>query len=218
MMTAKHWVAAGSSAAVLAGGLFMGAPAAHADTCAPAGAQGGLIAAADNVHDAGVHFNSLVTDPETLAELEDAQVALESAIVHDDTKGGAEAAWNTILGLQESYAMSTEDAAVDAAWASASVAALEFRAAALASGVHMEDGAWLVAAFEENCGPLITGIGGDWGTGAGTGHESASGVNQGWNMQTGEESQLDTGLLAGLLAAGAALAGAVAFRMRCTRT
>lgn len=215
MMTAKHRVAAGSSAAVLAGGLFMGAPAAHADTCAPAGAQGGLIAAADNVHDAGVHFNSLVTDPATLAELEDAQVALENSMLYDDTKGGAEAAWNTILGLQQSYATSTEDAAVDAAWASTSAAAAEFQAAALASGVHMEDGDWLVAAFESSCGPLMTSTGADWGTG--TGHESASEVNHGINMQTAEESRLDTGLLAGLLAAGTAVAGAVAFRMRRTR-
>lgn len=217
MTAGKKWVTAASSAAVLAGGLFLGAPAAHADTCAPAGtAQTELIAAADTVHDAGVHFNSLVTDPATLTELENAQVALESAILYDDTKGGAEAAWNTVLGLQQSYAQTAGSAEVTAAWEASSAAAADFQAAVLNSGVHMEDGQWLVAMFESSCGPLITGTGAGTGTGtdAGSSTGPASGMNPGWNVQTAEEGQLDSGLLAGLLAAGVAVTGAVAFRLR----
>ncbi|GAA1774330.1 hypothetical protein [Kocuria aegyptia] len=228
MTAVKKWVAAGSSAAVLAGGLFLGAPAAHADTCvAPAASTAvtNLVTAADHLYDAGTHFNSLVTDQAVLSQLQTQQAVLEDAIVNDDTIDRAQAAWNEILRLQESYAASNSDPAVAEAYAATTAAAANFEAAARearAQGeVFMEDGADLVALFESNCGPLLTGVGTGTGTdtdwsdsddwaGAGTG----TGVNQGINMQTAGEGGLSTGVLAGLLAAGAAVSGAVAFRMR----
>lgn len=223
MTAGKKWVAAGSSAAVLAGGLFLGAPAAYAadETCA---GQAELLAAAAAVHDTGLRFNSLVpAGSPTRTQLENAQAALATAIVEDSTKGGAEAAWGTIRTLQVNYADATDDPAVDAAAADAAAAADRFQTEAVNSGVTMEDGACLVAMFEGSYGPLVTGIGTGTGTGTpgtgtgtwtGTGTDSGSGVNQGINMQTAEEGGLGSGVLAGLLAAGAALAGAVAFRMR----
>lgn len=238
MTAVKKWVAAGSSAAVLAGGLFLGAPAAHADTCAAPGASATvstLVTAAADLHDTSVHFNSLVTDQNVLAQLEAQQTVLEDAIVNDDTIDRAQAAWTEILRLQGSYAAATEDSAVDAAYAASSSAAANFEASARearAQGeVYMEDGAALVALFESNCGPLITGTGtggddshdwtgtgnsGDW-TGTGAEGDSASGVNQGINMQTAGEGGPGAGLLAALLASGAAVAGAVAFRIRRAR-
>ncbi|WP_424346418.1 hypothetical protein [Kocuria sp. CH-021] len=228
MTAVKKWVAAGSSAAVLAGGLFLGAPAAHADTCvAPAASTtvSNLVTAADHLYDTGTHFNSLVTDPAVLSQLQTQQAVLEDAIVNDATMDRARAAWTEILRLQESYAASTDDPAVDEAYAASSAAAAGFQAAATearAEGeVFMEDGADLVALFQNNCEVLGTGTGGD-GTGSGdwsdsedwTGTGADSGVNQGINMQTAEEGGLSTGVLAGLLAAGAAVSGAVAFRMR----
>ena len=226
MTAVKKWVAAGSSAAVLAGGLFLGAPAAHADTCAAPAASAtvsNLVTAADHLHDTSVHFNSLVADAGTLAQLETAQADLENAIVHSDTMGPARDAWNTILGLQQGYADATEDPAVDAAAAASAAAAANFQTAATdarAQGeVYMEDGAALLALFQGNCGGLLTGTD-DW-TGAGdwTGAEgdSASGVNQGINMQTAEENGPGAGVLAALLASVAAVAGAVAFRVRRAR-
>ncbi|MEX5234276.1 hypothetical protein [Kocuria arenosa] len=218
MTAVKKWVAAGSSAAVLAGGLFLGAPAAHADTCvAPAASTAvtNLVTAADHLYDAGTHFNSLVTDQAVLGQLQTQQAVLEDAIVNDDTIDRAQAAWNEILRLQESYAASSSDPAVAEAYAASSAAAANFQTAALearAQGeVFMEDGADLVALFQGNCDVLGTGTGSDDWTG------TDSGVNQGINMQTGEESGLSTGVLAGLLAAGAAVSGAVAFRMRRAR-
>ncbi|WP_298586308.1 hypothetical protein [uncultured Kocuria sp.] len=223
MTAVKKWVAAGSSAAVLAGGLFLGAPAAHADTCvAPAASTTvtNLVTAADHLYDTGAHFNSLVTDQAVLAQLQTQQAVLEDAIVNDATMDRARGAWTEILNLQESYAASTDDPAVDEAYAASSAAAANFRTAATearAQGeVFMEDGADLVALFQNNCEVLGTGTGGDdWSdsedwAGAGT----DTGVNQGINMQTAEEGGLSTGVLAGLLAAGAAVSGAVAFRMR----
>lgn len=226
MTAVKKWVAAGSSAAVLAGGLFLGAPAAHADTCAAPGASAtvsNLVTAADHLHDTSVHFNSLVTDAATLAQLEAAQTDLENAIVQADTMGPARDAWNTILGLQEAYAAATEDPAIDEAYAASSTAAANFQAAAtearVQGDVYMEDGADLVALFQGNCGALLTDTG-DW-TGAddsddwtGAEGDSASGVNQGINMQTAGEGGPGAGLLAALLASGAAVAAAVAFRIR----
>ncbi|MEX5269336.1 hypothetical protein [Kocuria sabuli] len=235
MTAVKKWVAAGSSAAVLAGGLFLGAPAAHADTCAAPGASAtlsNLVTAAGHLHDTSVHFNSLVTDQNVLAQLETQQAVLEDAIVNDETIDRAQAAWTEILRLQGSYAAATEDSAVDAAYAASSSAAANFEASARearAQGeVYMEDGAALVALFQSNCGPLITGTGTggddshDWtGTGDRTGTDaegdSASGVNQGINMQTAGEGGPGAGLLAALLASGAAVAGAVAFRIRRAR-
>lgn len=238
MTAVKKWVAAGSSAAVLAGGLFLGAPAAHADTCAAPGASAtvsNLVTAAGQLHDTSVHFNSLVTDQNVLAQLETQQTVLEDAIVNDDTIDRAQAAWTEILRLQGSYAAATEDSAVDAAYAATTAAAGNFESAARearAQGeVFMEDGADLIALFESNCGPLITGTGtggddshdwsgtgnsGDW-TGTGAEGDSASGVNQGINMQTAGEGGPGAGLLAALLASVAAVAGAVAFRIRRAR-
>jgi hypothetical protein len=226
MTAVKKWVAAGSSAAVLAGGLFLGAPAAHADTCvAPAASTAvtNLVTAADHLYDAGMHFNSLVADPAVLAQLETQQAVLADAIEKDSTVDRAQAAWNEILRLQESYAASTDDPAVDEAYAATSAAAAHFQAAAVearAQGeVFMEDGPALLAMFQGNCDVLGTGTGSDdWSDSddwAGTGTES--GVNQGINMQTAEEGGLSTGVLAGLLAAGAAVSGAVAFRVRRAR-
>lgn len=238
MTAVKKWVAAGSSAAVLAGGLFLGAPAAHADTCAAPGASAtvsNLVTAAGQLHDTSVHFNSLVTDQNVLAQLETQQTVLEDAIVNDDTIDRAQAAWTEILRLQGSYASASADPAVDAAYAATTAAAGNFESAARearAQGeVFMEDGADLIALFESNCGPLLTGTGTggddshDWtGTGnsgdrTGTGAEgdSASGVNQGINMQTAGEGGPGAGLLAALLASVAAVAGAVAFRIRRAR-
>ncbi|MEX5295033.1 hypothetical protein QYM41_07105 [Kocuria sp. CPCC 205268] len=228
MTAVKKWVAAGSSAAVLAGGLFLGAPAAHADTCvAPAASTtvSNLVTAADHLYDTGAHFNSLVTDQQVLAQLQTQQAVLEDAIVNDDTMDRARAAWTEILNLQKAYAASTDDPAVDEAYAASSAAAANFQTAATearAQGeVFMEDGADLVALFQNNCDVLGTGTdgagSGDWDdsddwTGAGT--DTGAGMNQGINMQTAEEGGLSTGVLAGLLAAGAAVAGAVAFRVR----
>lgn len=224
MTAVKKWVAAGSSAAVLAGGLFLGAPAAHADTCvAPAASTAvtNLVTAADHLYDAGTHFNSLVTDQAVLGQLQTQQAVLEDAIVNDDNMDRAQAAWTEILRLQESYAASSSDPAVAEAYAASSAAAANFQTAAVdarAQGeVFMEDGADLVALFQGNCDVL--GVGGDsddWSDSddwAGT----DSGVNQGINMQTAEEGGLSTGVLAGLLAAGAAVSGAVAFRVRRAR-
>ncbi|MFF0902587.1 UNVERIFIED_CONTAM: hypothetical protein RF653_00585 [Kocuria sp. CPCC 205316] len=215
MTAVKKWVAAGSSAAVLAGGLFLGAPAAHADTCvAPAASTAvtNLVTAADHLYDAGTHFNSLVTDQAVLGQLQTQQAVLEDAVVNDDTIDRAQAAWNEILRLQESYAASSSDPAVAEAYAASSAAAANFQTAAVdarAQGeVFMEDGADLVALFQGNCDVLGTGTGSDDWTG------TDSGVNQGINMQTAEESGLSTGVLAGLLAAGAAVSGAVALRVR----
>ncbi|MEX5255586.1 hypothetical protein [Kocuria arenosa] len=215
MTAVKKWVAAGSSAAVLAGGLFLGAPAAHADTCvAPAASTAvtNLVTAADHLYDAGTHFNSLVTDPAVLGQLQTQQAVLADAIANDDTMDRAQAAWNEIQRLQETYAASTDDPAVDEAYAATSAAAANFQAVALdarAQGeVFMEDGAALLAQFQGNCDVLGTGTGSDDWTG------TDSGVNQGINMQTAEESGLSTGVLAGLLAAGAAVSGAVALRVR----
>lgn len=240
MTAVKKWVAAGSSAAVLAGGLFLGAPAAHADTCAAPGASAtvsNLVTAAGQLHDTSVHFNSLVTDQNVLAQLETQQTVLEDAIVNDDTIDRAQAAWTEILRLQGSYASASADPAVDAAYAATTAAAGNFESAARearAQGeVFMEDGADLIALFESNCGPLITGTGtgtggddshdwsgtgnsGDW-TGTGAEGDSASGVNQGINMQTAGEGGPGAGLLAALLASVAAVAGAVAFRIRRAR-
>jgi hypothetical protein len=238
MTAVKKWVAAGSSAAVLAGGLFLGAPAAHADTCAAPGASAAvsnLVTAAGHLHDTSVHFNSLVTDQNVLAQLETQQTVLEDAIVNDDTIDRAQAAWTEILRLQGSYASASADPAVDAAYAATTAAAGNFESAARearAQGeVFMEDGADLIALFESNCGPLITGTGtggddshdwsgtgnsGDW-TGTGAEGDSASGVNQGINMQTAGEGGPGVGLLAALLASVAAVAGAVAFRIRRAR-
>ncbi|GEO94936.1 hypothetical protein [Kocuria turfanensis] len=220
MTAVKKWVAAGSSAAVLAGGLFLGAPAAHADTCAApemSATVSNLVTAADHLHDTSVHFNSLVADAGTLAQLEAAQADLEHAIVHADTMGPARDAWNTILGLQQGYADATEDPAVDEAYAASSSAAAHFQTAATdarAQGeVYMEDGAALLALFQGNCGGLLTGTG-DW---TGTEGDSAAGVNEGINMQTAEESGPGAGVLAALLASVAAVAGAVAFRVRRAR-
>jgi hypothetical protein len=215
MTAVKKWVAAGSSAAVLAGGLFLGAPAAHADTCvAPAASTAvtNLVTAADHLYDSGTHFNSLVTDPAVLGQLQTQQAVLADAIANDDTMDRAQAAWNEIQRLQETYAASTDDPAVDEAYAATSAAAANFQAVALdarAQGeVFMEDGAALLAQFQGNCDVLGTGTGSDDWTG------TDSGVNQGINMQTAEESGLSTGVLAGLLAAGAAVCGAVALRVR----
>ncbi|GAB2618370.1 hypothetical protein GCM10009696_24820 [Kocuria himachalensis] len=215
MTAVKKWVAAGSSAAVLAGGLFLGAPAAHADTCvAPAASTAvtNLVTAADHLYDSGTHFNSLVTDPAVLGQLQTQQAVLADAIANDDTMDRAQAAWNEIQRLQETYAASTDDPAVDEAYAATSAAAANFQAVALdarAQGeVFMEDGAALLAQFQGNCDVLGTGTGSDDWTG------TDSGVNQGINMQTAEESGLSTGVLAGLLAAGAAVSGAVALRVR----
>lgn len=217
MTAVKKWVAAGSSAAVLAGGLFLGAPAAHADTCTAPGAStvvSNLVTAADHLYDTGAHFNSLVTDQAVLTQLQTQQAVLEDAIVNDPTMDRARSAWNEILSLQESYAASTDDPAVDEAYAASSAAAANFQAVAVDAraqgGIAMEDGADLVALFQNNCGVLSTGTGGDDWSGAGT----DTGVNQGINMQTAEEGGLSTGVLAGLLAAGAAVSGAVAFRVR----
>lgn len=226
MTAVKKWVAAGSSAAVLAGGLFLGAPAAHADTCvAPAASTAvtNLVTAADHLYDAGTHFNSLVTDQAVLGQLQTQQAVLEDAIVNDATVDRAQGAWTEILRLQESYAASSSDPAVDEAYAASSAAAANFQTAALearAQGeVFMEDGADLVALFQGNCDVLGAGGGSDdWSDSddwAGTGTDS--GVNQGINMQTAEEGGLSTGVLAGLLAAGAAVSGAVAFRVRRAR-
>lgn len=228
MTAVKKWVAAGSSAAVLAGGLFLGAPAAHADTCTAPTASAEisqLITAADNLHDAGVHFNSLVTDAETRAKLETAQANLEQAILVSDVKGPAEAAWNEIRMLQDSYAASSSDPAVADAHAAAVAAADEFRATALTSGVVMEEGQTLIDIFESECGPLLTsGVGGgtsdgtdgDWAGGDRGGDDSApaTGSNEGWNVDTAAEDSGSTGLIAGLLAAGGAAAAAVALRLR----
>jgi hypothetical protein len=215
MTAVKKWVAAGSSAAVLAGGLFLGAPAAHADTCvAPAASTAvtNLVTAADHLYDAGTHFNSLVTDQAVLGQLQTQQAVLTDAIANDDTMDRAQAAWNEIKRLQESYAASTDDPAVDEAYAATSAAAANFQSAAVdarAQGeVFMEDGAALLAQFQGSCDVLGTGTGSDDWTG------TDSGVNQGINMQTAEEGGLSTGVLAGLLAAGAAVSGAVAFRVR----
>src|SRR5688500_14392865 len=112
MTAVKKWVAAGSSAAVLAGGLFLGAPAAHADTCvAPAASTAvtNLVTAADHLYDSGTHFNSLVTDPAVLGQLQTQQAVLADAIANDDTMDRAQAAWNEIQRLQETYAASTDD-------------------------------------------------------------------------------------------------------------
>ena len=215
MTAVKKWVAAGSSAAVLAGGLFLGTPAAHADICvAPAASTAvtNLVTAADHLYDSGTHFNSLVTDPAVLGQLQTQQAVLADAIANDDTMDRAQAAWNEIQRLQETYAASTDDPAVDEAYAATSAAAANFQAVALdarAQGeVFMEDGAALLAQFQGNCDVLGTGTGSDDWTG------TDSGVNQGINMQTAEESGLSTGVLAGLLAAGAAVSGAVALRVR----
>lgn len=227
MTAVKKWVAAGSSAAVLAGGLFLGAPAAHADTCvAPAASTAvtNLVTAADHLYDSGAHFNSLVTDQAVLSQLQTQQAVLEDAIVNDATIDRAQAAWNEILRLQESYAATSIDPAVAEAYAASSAAAANFQTAAVearAQGeVFMEDGADLVALFQGNCDVLGTGTDSDdsddW-AGAGTGADHGSGVNQGINMQTAEEGGLSTGVLAGLLAAGAAVSGAVAFRVRRAR-
>ncbi|KLU08643.1 hypothetical protein [Kocuria sp. SM24M-10] len=62
-------------------------------------------------------------------------------------------------------------------------------------------------------GGLLTGTA-DW---TGAEGDSASGVNQGINMQTAEETGPGAGVLAALLASVAAVAGAVAFRMRRAR-
>ncbi|MUN62269.1 hypothetical protein GMA12_03780 [Kocuria sediminis] len=220
MTAVKKWVAAGSSAAVLAGGLFLGAPAAHADTCtAPemSATVSNLVTAADHLHDTSVHFNSLVADAGTLAQLETAQADLEQAIVHADTMGPARDAWNTILGLQQGYADATEDPAVDEAAAASAAAAAHFQTAATdarAQGeVYMEDGAALLALFQGSCGGLLTGAD-DW---TGAEGDSAAGVNEGINMQTAEQSGPGAGVLAALLASVAAVAGAVAFRVRRAR-
>ncbi|WP_139318477.1 hypothetical protein [Kocuria sp. CNJ-770] len=229
MTAVKKWVAAGSSAAVLAGGLFLGAPAAHADTCAApemSATVSNLVTAADHLHDTSVHFNSLVADQDVLAQLQAQQAVLEDAIVNDDTIERAQGAWNAILGLQQGYADATEDPAIDAAYAASSSAAANFestaREARAQGEVFMEDGAALVALFQGNCGPLFTGAD-DW-TGSddtadwtGAEGDSASGVNQGINMQTAEETGPGAGVLAALLASVAAVAGAVAFRMRRAR-
>ncbi|MFI7584844.1 hypothetical protein ACH9DO_13750 [Kocuria sp. M1N1S27] len=248
MTAVKKWVAAGSSAAVLTGGLFLGAPAAHAaDESCVAGTTGAytsvgdgkseshpvpsdemsqLFAAAAAVNEAGVYFNSLVSDPQVLEALVAAQAQLESSIVHSGSIVPAQDAWNTILGLQADYAATAGSAEVTAAHQASLAAAAEFEAAARASSVVMEDGADLMAMFDSAlaaCGGTVPapGAGTDTGAwsdsddsddwaGAGTG----SGVNQGINMQTAGEGGLSTGVLAGLLAAGAAVSGAVAFRLR----
>jgi hypothetical protein len=181
------------------------------------------VTAADHLYDAGTHFNSLVTDQAVLGQLQTQQAVLEDAIVNDATVDRAQGAWTEILRLQESYAASSSDPAVDEAYAASSAAAAGFQTAALearAQGeVFMEDGADLVALFQGNCDVLGAGGGSDdWSDsddGAGTGTDS--GVNQGINMQTAEEGGLSTGVLAGLLAAGAAVSGAVAFRVRRAR-
>ncbi|ALU40735.1 hypothetical protein AS188_14365 [Kocuria flava] len=216
----KKWVAAGSSAAVLAGGLFLGAPAAHADTCVPAGASPAvtnLITSADHLYDAGVHFNSLVEDPQVLAELQAQQAVLEDAIVNDDTMDRARGAWGEILRLQEAYAASSGDQAVQDAYAATRAAAQGFEAAAVEARqqgeVYMEDGADLVGLFQGTCGGLLPtgGTGGDWG---GDDSAPATGSNEGWNVDTAAEDSGSTGLIAGLLAAGGAAAAAVALRLR----
>ncbi|WP_309055409.1 hypothetical protein [Streptomyces sp.] len=225
MTAVKKWVAAGSSAAVLAGGLFLGAPAAHAESCPPPSATvSNLVSSADRLHDTGVRFNSLVTDQNVLAQLQAQQAVLEDAIVNDDTIDRAQAAWNEILRLQGAYAAATEDPAVDEAYAATTAAAAGFETAARearAQGeVFMENGACLLGLFANNNGSPTTGTGtdgsGDW-TGTGAEGDSASGVNQGINMQTAGEGGPGAGLLAALLASGAAVAGAVAFRIRRAR-
>ncbi|MEF3122456.1 hypothetical protein [Kocuria flava] len=233
MTAVKKWVAAGSSAAVLAGGLFLGAPAAHADTCVPAGASPAvtnLITSADHLYDAGVHFNSLVEDPQVLAELQAQQAVLEDAIVNDDTMDRARGAWGEILRLQEAYAASSGDQAVQDAYAATQAAAQGFEAAAVEARqqgeVYMEDGADLVGLFQSTCGGLLPtgGTGedwseddGDWAGGDDWGGDDsapATGSNEGWNVDTAAEDSGSTGLIAGLLAAGGAAAAAVALRLR----
>ncbi|MCM3687700.1 hypothetical protein [Kocuria rosea] len=219
MTAVKKWVAAGSSAAVLAGGLFLGTPAAYADTCTAPGAGttvSNLITAADELHDTGVHFNSLVADEGVLAQLQAQQAVLEDAIVNDSTLDRAQGAWTAIADLQQSYAESTDDPAVDDAYAASAAAAAHFQAVALdarAEGlVFMENGADLVALFEASCGGLAPAGTVDSGEDDGSGTDT--GTNTGLNVDTAQAEETDAAPLAALLAAGAAASAAVALRMR----
>lgn len=231
MTAVKRWAAAGSSAAVLAGGLFLGAPAAVAapdDACLAASAQAystmtgadmgqegtaRILEAAAAVHAAGTHFRTLVTDAGTLAALQSAEADLEAAMVNEDPQS-AEKAWYRVLDVQKEAAAASDSVELARAYQASADSAAAFDAAVRSSPLRMGDSSEMLAMFYRVVSSCQ-----DVGSGpVSTGEVLAAedpGRNQGINMQTAEEGQRPgAGLLAGVLVAVATLVAATALWLR----
>ena len=232
MTAAKRWAAAGSSAAVLAGGLFLGAPAAVAapdDACLAASAQAyttltgagmssdemaRVLEAGAAVHTAAAEFNALVTDADARADLQAAQTQLETAVQSEDRRAAQEA-WYRILGLQEAQVAAVGTAEIAAAHQVSADAAAAFQRVVVDSPLLMRDAGELLGMFFQVATHCEAATGEPAVTTDGTLGAQDQGRNQGINMQTAEEAQRPgPGLLAGLVVAAVTLTAAAALWLR----
>ena len=235
MTAVKRWAAAGSSAALLAGGLFLGAPAAVAapdDPCLAASAQAyttlagagmsseemtRVLEAGAAVHAAGAAFNALVTDADARARLQGAQMELETAVQNEDRQA-AQAAWYRILELQEAEAAAVGTAEIAAAHQASADAAAAFQSVVVDSPLLMRDAAEVLGMFYQVAAHCETPTGEPVSTTDGAPAAQDEGRNQGINMQTAEEAQRPgPGLLAALVVAAVTLSTAGALWLRRRR-